>query len=403
VTEEKKKRAHADDLRGASRLVVDATKRVTDVVEGMHATIASGPDLLGRPLEGPAGVITKLVYGSIRGVTHVVGAGIDAVLGQLAPLLGESVPGPERAAVLAVVNGVVGDYLAETKNPLATEMELRQNGRPLSMPLPDASRKLVVLIHGSCMNDLGWSHGGHDHGAGLARDLGFTPIYLVYNSGLHISQNGRGFAELLERVAREWPVPLEEIVLVGHSMGGLVARSACNVGEAAGHAWRAKLEALVCIGSPHHGAPLERGGNWIDVLLGISRYSAPLSSLGKLRSAGVTDMRHGTVRDEDWRGRDRFARTSAPTRLPLPNGVRSYAIAATLSVAPRKGGKKLRSDGMVPVDSALGRHKKPELALDFPEDHQWVGYGMGHLDLLGADGGVYEKLRSWLSPLPLDS
>jgi pimeloyl-ACP methyl ester carboxylesterase len=395
VTEEKKTRrgrAHADDLRGASRLVVDATKRVTDVVEGMHHTIASGPDLLGRPLEGPASVITKLVYGSIRGVTHVVGVGIDAILAQLAPLLGESVPGPERAAVLAVINGVVGDYLAETKNPLATEMQLK-GGKP------GATGKLVVLVHGSCMNDLGWNHGGHDHGAALARDLGYAPIYLLYNSGLHVSQNGRGFAELLERLVAEWPVPLEELVLVGHSMGGLVARSACHVGEAEGHAWRKKLRTLVCIGSPHHGAPLERGGNWIDVLLGISRYSAPLSSLGKLRSAGVTDMRHGTVRDEDWRGRDRFARTTVPTRLPLPTGVRCYAMAATLSPKVRK---KLRSDGMVPVDSALGRHKKPELALDFPEDHQWVGYGIGHLDLLGR-AEVYEKLRSWLSPLPLDS
>ncbi len=199
----------------------------------------------------------------------------------------------------------------------------------------------------------------------------------------------------------EWPVPLEELVLVGHSMGGLVARSACHVGEAAGHMWRKRLRTLVCIGSPHHGAPLERGGNWIDVLLGISRYSAPLSSLGKLRSAGVTDMRYGTVRDEDWQGRDRFARTTAPKRLPLPDGVRCYAMAATLSAAPRERGKKLRSDGMVPVDSALGRHKKPSLALGFPEDHQWVGYGMGHLDLLSSPE-VYERLRLCLA-VPLDS
>jgi len=383
---EKKKSGHADELRGASRLVVDATKRVTDVVEGMHQTIASGPDVLGRPLEGPTRVITKLVYGSIRGITHAVGAGIDAILGQLAPLLGESAPGPERAAMLAVVNGVVGDYLVETKNPLAIEMQLRvEKGHETG--------KLLVLVHGSCMNDLQWNRAGHDHGAALARDLGYTPVYLLYNSGLHISENGRAFAEMLEQLVTAWPVPVDELVLLGHSMGGLVSRSACAIGEAAGHVWRTKLKTLVCIGSPHHGAPLERGGNWIDVLLGISRYSAPLASLGKLRSAGVTDMRHGSVRDEDWRGRDRFARAKAPKRLPLPRDVRSYAIAATMTTSP---GKTLRSDGIVPVYSALGRHKKAELALGFPEDHQWIAYGMGHLDLLNRTE-VYDTLRSWLA------
>jgi pimeloyl-ACP methyl ester carboxylesterase len=401
TNDKKKTRVHADDLRGASRLVVDATKRVTDVVEGMHHTIASGPDVLGRPLEGPAGVITKLVYGSIRGVTHVVGAGIDAMLAQLAPLLGESAPGPERAAALAVVNGVVGDYLSESGNPLAITMRLRHEGRelPLETPalaasLPAATGKVVVLVHGSCMNDLQWNHAGHDHGVALARDLGFTPVYLHYNSGLHISSNGTAFAELLERVTAAWPVGIEELVLMGHSMGGLVARSACHAGEVAAHAWRTKLVKLVCIGSPHHGAPLERGGNWIDVLLGISRYSAPLSSLGKLRSAGVTDMRYGNVLDEHWGGRDRFARaTTLPKRLMLPTGVGSYAIAGTMT--PAAGKAMLRGDGLVPVDSALGRHKNPDLTLGFPEDHQWIGYGMGHLDLLGRPE-VYETLRGWV-------
>jgi pimeloyl-ACP methyl ester carboxylesterase len=394
-------RSHADDLRSASRLVVDATKRVTEVVEGMHHTIASGPDVLGRPLESPSRAITGFVYASIRGVTHAVGVAIDAVLGQLAPLLGESVPGPERAAVIAALNGVVGDYLSETGSPLATEMRLCHDGHPLDLErealaeaLPDASGKLLVLVHGSSMNDQQWNRAGHDHGAALARDLGYTPIYLLYNSGLHISSNGRAFAELLERLVAAWPVPIEELVLLGHSLGGLVARSACHVGEEAGHRWRTKLKRLVCIGSPHHGAPLERGGNLIDRLLGISRYSAPLSRLGKLRSAGVTDMRHGNVLDEHWSGRDRFAHGDDPRdRLALPEGVECYAIAGTLTPAP---GEKLLGDGLVPVDSALGRHARPELTLSFPEDHQWIGFGTGHLDLLNRPE-VYETIRSWLS------
>src|SRR5688572_21371894 len=110
----KKTRSHVDDLRGASRLAVEATRGVTDLVRAMHIEIAAGPGVLGRPLEAPARLVTGLVYETIRGVTGLVGAAIDLGLAQLAPLLGESAPGAEREAVLAALNGVLGDYLAET-------------------------------------------------------------------------------------------------------------------------------------------------------------------------------------------------------------------------------------------------------------------------------------------------
>ncbi|MEO6417836.1 MAG: alpha/beta fold hydrolase, partial [Polyangiaceae bacterium] len=353
------------------------------LVEAMHRTIASGPAILGKPLEGPARIVTGLVYGGIKGVTGLVGTGIDAALEQLAPVLGESVPGPERAAVLAALNGVLGDYLSETKNPLAIEMRLCHKES-------EHTRKVLVLLHGSSMNEQQWTRLGHDHGAALARDLGYTPVYLRYNSGLHISTNGRAFSELLETLLRDWPEPVDELVLVGHSMGGLVARSACHAGEKS--AWRKKLTTLVCLGTPHHGAPLERGGSWVDLLLGISNYSAPFKVLGQIRSAGVTDLRFGNVLDEHWDGRDRFLHGEDPrSELTLPKGVRCFAIAGTKS--PAKG-PKLRGDGMVPVDSALGRHKKPELTLAF--DGSWIAYGTGHLELLSRPE-VYETIRSWLT------
>jgi pimeloyl-ACP methyl ester carboxylesterase len=401
----KKTRSAVDDLRGASRLAIEATSSVADLVEAMHHNIGAGPAILGRPLAGPTRLLTGPIYGSIRGVTRLVGAGIDLALAQLAPLLAplldESAPGLEREAVLAALNGVLGDYLAESGNPLAIEMRLRHGGHPLELEkqalraaFPQAGGKLLVLVHGSCLNDRQWTRLGHDHGAALARDLGFTSVYLHYNSGLHISANGRAFAALLERLVTEWPATLDELVIVAHSMGGLVSRSACHFGEAADHTWRRKLRKLVCLGSPHHGAPFERGGHWIDLLLGISRYSAPLARLGKIRSAGVTDMRFGNVLDEHWEGHDRFAHAhDVRNRVELPAGVQCYAIAATKGT---EAGGKRQGDGLVPVDSALGRHQKPELTLAFPEANQWVASGMGHLDLLSR-AEVYATIRSWLS------
>jgi len=350
----------------------------------MHATIAGGPAILGQPLAGPARVATGLVYGAVRGVTALVGAGVDLALAQLAPVLGSSVPGAEREAVVAALNGVLGDYLLETANPLAIEMRLRHEGEPGS--------RLVVLVHGSSMNDRQWTQAGHDHGAALARDLGYTPIYLGYNSGLHISTNGRSFADQLERLVAAWPVPIDDLVVLGHSMGGLVARSACHAG--ADHAWRSRLRTLITLGAPHHGAPLERGGNWIDLLLGISRYSAPLAQLGKIRSAGVTDLRYGNVLDEHWQGRDRFEhRADDRSPLALPANVRCYALAGTLSSEP---GDRLRSDGLVPVDSALGIHATPALTLAFPEAQRSIAYDTSHRQLLGSSA-VYDTLRTWLS------
>src|SRR5262245_12794700 len=156
----------------------------------MHLTIGGGPAVLGKPLEGPMRLATGLVYKTIRGVTKLVGASVDTALGQLGPLVGDSVPGTEREVVLAALNGVLGDYLADTGNPLAIAPRLRHDGHALELEpqalraaFPQPSRKLVVLVHGSCMSDRGWLRLGHDHGAALARDLGYTPQYLHYNSG----------------------------------------------------------------------------------------------------------------------------------------------------------------------------------------------------------------------------
>jgi pimeloyl-ACP methyl ester carboxylesterase len=243
---------------------------------------------------------------------------------------------------------------------------------------------------------LQWSREGHDHGVVLARDLGYTPVYLHYNTGRHISTNGREFADVMEMLLRNWPRAIKQLAIVGHSMGGLVARSACYYATLAGYAWPKRLDHVVFLGTPHLGAPLAHTGTWSDFLVGISPYTAPFARLSKLRSAGIKDLRHGFLRDEDWHAAaaasTRIARTASPT---LPIGVRCYAIAASKQERPNSSAAHIRGDGLVPVNSALGRHSDPSRNLGLPEAHRWVGHGMGHFDLLSRKE-VYEKMRNWL-------
>ena len=275
---------------------------------------------------------------------------------------------------MAALNGVLGDYLVASENPLAIPMSLRRYGRSLALEtqalaaaIPQGGGKLAVLVHGLCLNDLQWNREGHDHGAVLARELGYTPLYLHYNSGLHTSTNGRALSGLLEALLEQWPHRVEELVIIAHSMGGLVARSACHYAAAAGHDWPRLLRKLAFLGTPHQGAPLERGGNWIDVILGATPYAAPFARLGKLRSAGITDLRHGNVLDEHWEGRDRFARARDDRQsVPLPDGVRSYAIAATTGKKAGDIRGRVLGDGLVPVSSALGLNEDSHRSLRFP-------------------------------------
>src|SRR5215813_2179185 len=287
------------DLRGASRLAIDATVELTRLVEAMHANIARVPTRLGGPVGSAVNGITWLVYRSIHAVTRVVGDGIELALPLLTPMLGGMEDSlPRREAVVAALNGVLGDHLAATGNPLAITMRVRSHGKPvelsgkrLAAAFPRPATKIVVLVHGLCMNDLQWMRPAHCHGTELARHLGYTPVYVHYNTGRHISTNGRALTGLLEALVAAWPVPLEEVAIVAHSMGGLVSRSAHHYATLAGHAWPRRLRKLVFLGTPHHGASLERAGHRLHRLVEKTPYAAPLSRLGKIRSAGITDLR----------------------------------------------------------------------------------------------------------------
>ena len=382
-------------------MTIEALVGLINLVEGMHRNAAGSPKR--TPEAGPDGIGGR-VYNSLRHVTRRVGGGLEVLLGRLGPLFGDQPSSPEREAVLAALNGGLGDYLEASGSPQAIRLRLRRAGQPLPMDrsalaaaVAHPGSRLVVLAHGLCMNDLQWNRQGHDHGAALERDLGCTAIYLHYNSGRHISSNGREFAEALEALVGAWPVPVAELAILGYSMGGLLTRSAWHYGTAAGHGWLRRVRKLVFLATPHAGAPLARASHWLELALGASTYTGPLARLTQGHSAGINDLRHACLLDEDWQGRDRLAPTGGlPKVLPLPEGVACYAMAATTGSQEGDLKDRLLGDGLVPLASALGRHADPARALRFPEARQWIGCSMNHLDLLGRLE-AYGQLRQWLA------
>jgi len=415
---------HVSDIQGLAQLATQATLGVTGLAESVQGNVYKavaapfgplGAKFIDR-MPGGSGVrplgITGLVYGGIKGVTRLAGGAANALLSRAArPNPHESTP--PREAMLSALNGVLGDHLQETANPLAIVMQLRVGGRPLllepqalSERLPGATGKLLVMLHGLCMNDLQWNSdaaaGGH--GEQLARELGCTPVYLHYNSGLHISANGEQLAGLLQQLVKAWPQPVQEITLLAHSMGGLVARSACHQAAAAGYSWLAQLKALVFLGTPHHGAPLERLGSWVDGVLGGNIVTRPFARIGQVRSAGITDLRHGNLLQADWHDAGRFERgPDARQPVPLPAGVACYTVAAT-TLAPGKGAmvavkealaRKMVGDGLVSLESALGVHADPGRCLAFAPENQWIAQGMNHMELLRR-AEVARQVGRWL-------
>ena len=430
------KHLRASDVLAVSQLATQATVGVTDIAEGVHQSVWGTLGVSG-PAGSPSGLaktggIAGLVYNTIRGVTQLVGKGLAVSFTQLQPLLEaadrQPEETPEREAVLAALNGVMGDRLADTNNPLATPMRLRQYGRTVTGPpdaaanhaakgvaqrqpgieptnTPPATGKVLLLIHGLCMNDLQWATPQHNHGDALAQALGYTPVYLRYNTGLHVSDNGVELAGQLETLLTGWPVLVTELCVVAHSMGGLVIRSATHHAQTHQLVWRSLLKRIVFLGTPHHGTPLERAGNWLDVILGSTPYSKPFAKLGQLRSAGITDLRYGHVVQADWQGHDRFhKRPDTRVPVPLPAGVECYTVAATLAEpwAPKTGAitDNLVGDGLVPLPSALGHHALVKRRLNFNESNRRVMYATHHMALLSS-AEVGQQLISWLKE-PLD-
>jgi len=394
---------------GATQLALDCAGGLLRAVEKMHATIAARPVTwtplanISRRAPGAGAhqtyALLKIIHGALS-ESIVRGFRSVAMLPSFAPA--EDTGSINSAAIL---NGICGDHLEATQNPLAIRMSLRTLDGPIELTpqgiavaYARVSPHIAVWVHGLCLSEQHWIRNSCDPmGARLQEDLGMTSAYVRYNAGRHISTNGRELSDQLERMIEAWPVPVESLTLIGHSMGGLVIRSAGWYGDHDGCVWRDKLRNVVCLGAPHHGSPLEKGGDLITRALQKSPYVDPLA-FGQARSAGIKDLGHGNLIDEDWQHGDAgSARVDARTPVPLLAGVNYYFAAATVGRKENGIMGQVLGDLLVRTASATGAHADKRKHIAIPPENCHVFRNMNHFDLLG-DPQVYERLVRWLTP-----
>lgn len=211
--------------------------------------------------------------------------------------------GPRGRLVRSAVNGLMGDRLARERPRLAIRMAVREGAedvRPdaagLAAAFPRATPRLAVLLHGLGENDASWSRQRAEVGTTYPETLealGWTPVVLRYNTGLALRDNGVELAALLGRLVNQWPVPPTRLALIGHSMGGLVARAACGVRLDEARPWTALVTDLVTLGTPHTGAPAARLAERGSRAMARLPETAPWARILDRRSVGIADLRIG--------------------------------------------------------------------------------------------------------------
>jgi hypothetical protein len=354
-------------VAGLTELAGHVGVEITTMVEELHAAF--------RPsARADAGPVGRGVYGGVRSGF----AGARAVATRLARLTRHA-PAPDGwLDVQSALNGAFGHLFDRADSGFALPMTLLGETTGAA-PRP----RLVVFAHGLCMNERGWRGPAHTAFRDWAvRALDADVAYLRYNSGLRISTNGARLAALLEGEAGR-----REIVLVGHSMGGLVARSALHQAGEAGLVWPARVRRLACLGSPHQGASLERLGNHANRMLGRVQRTRPLMRLGNLRSDGIRDLRFGHLIESDWRPRHPDDPRPAHSAVPLAAHVEHLYVAATRGAGGRRA---LLGDGLVSVRSALALDVHGPTAV-----RRELLPGLGHIGLLG-DSRAHDLLREWM-------
>lgn len=291
----------------------------------------------------------------------------------------------------SVLNGVIGDHLEAQDHRLAIEMELLGE---------TPGRKLSISVHGLCDSEANWqflNDRTRTYGSLLQKDFGHTPLYLLYNSGLHISTNGQKLAKLLSEIYEVSPNRVKEIIFIGHSMGGLVIRSACHYGQKAKAPWVKHVRKIFLLGTPHHGTDWEKIGNLTSTVLKKipNLVTRGLAALGNKRSAGIKDLRFGYLLDEDWQGHDADALWQDNRHpVPLLNGADHYIITAILAKESDNIFAQYFGDGLVPTRSARGKHLKESKTIPFSPKHFKTFKDLSHVGLCH-DRKVYRQIRKW--------
>lgn len=367
---------------------------------------------------GPAGTLARAghdalsrrAYAAVARGPSVVGKAADTALGKR-DRSGERrlSTTPWGGLALAAINGLVGDALESERSVLQEAMTVRVGGvripceaSALEAAFPTATPHIVVFVHGLMGTEVPWWWGGGPsrecYGTRLASDLGCTPVFVRYNTGRHISENGHSLAELLAELVAAWPVDVDHLALVGHSMGGLVCRSACYQAADEGSEWVRRVGHVVSLGTPHMGAPLAQGVHYASAALHAVPETRPFARFLRRRSGGIRDLRRGSLVDRDWRDCDPDAlRAAACNEVPLLEGATHCFVAATMMDSPKHPVARLLGDCLVLEPSASGRSRTRRIPFE-AEYGTCIGR-TNHIALLNHPL-VYERLRHWLGSAP---
>jgi pimeloyl-ACP methyl ester carboxylesterase len=400
------------DIQAVGEVAGEALAAGGGLIKELHLGIASRPFGILGAAAAPVRVIhdgvSRAVYRGVRRALRGASRGGAALLAERSlddapPLAGT----PHGSFALGALNGFYGNHLSERGNGLAVAMGVRRRRADvpatpagLADAFPDATSRIAIFVHGLCGDDQCWwlfplrgREGRRSYGERLQDELSFTPVHVRYNTGLRISANGRSLARLIDDVVAGWPVSVEEVVLVGHSMGGLVARSACHYAEADGHRWTSLVRHVFCLGSPHLGADLEKGANALAYAFGRLPETRALGAFLNARSVGIKDLRFGSCVEEDWSDcdPDEFLRDRC-NEVPFLPDAAYYFIGAALSPGPVG---TLLGDLLVRLPSSSGRGNGRGRRIPFEVDNGLELEGLNHFDLLNHPA-VYDQLRTWI-------
>ena len=410
--------ADAADLKAAMVLGGRGVAATTTMLRDVHLAIArrafGATGTAGRPARLLHDGISYAVYSAVGGGARVAATATGVAVAARAatdPAYRPLAQRPRGNVVISALNGAWGDLLARTHSPLALDMTVRVDDADvairrddLAAAFPAATGDVAVFVHGLCESDASWRLGAQrhygdpasTHGARLQATTGLTPVYLRYNTGLHISDNGAQLDQLLRRLTEQWPVPITRLTLVGHSMGGLVIRSACCVDVQAGGSWTSLVKRVVYLGSPHLGAPLEVGAARAARALRRLPETRPIATALASRSAGIKDLRYGDVLADDWALLDDpdAHRPEPQACAPLLESADHFYVGATVTRRHDTVAARVVGDALVPFHSASGDGKVRRLGLQVDRGRH-LG-GLHHFDLLNHPR-VYAVLEEWLA------